>query len=197
MLAASFVVQTATDKDGFYQVSQLPIGLYEVAAGAPGFARLVVQAKNPLEINQTLRVDLTLEMGNTRDTITVESAASAVETENSNMGTTVDGNAVFELPLNGRNTLDLLGTQPGATAKNSDASRQAGSYSIGGMRSDSVTYLLDGGNNNHPINNDVLRGPGAFNVNLALSKHFVVKDFGQISSTADPRILQLALHLKF
>jgi hypothetical protein len=88
-----------------------------VAAEAPGFARLVVQAKNPLEINQTLRVDLKLEVGNTKDTITVESGASAVETENSTMGTTVDGNAVFELPLNGRNTLDLLATQPGATAE--------------------------------------------------------------------------------
>src|SRR5208283_1307948 len=72
---------------------------------------------------------------------------------------TVDGNAIYELPLNGRNTLDLLATQPGATAKNSDASRQAGSYSIGGMRSDSVTYLLDGGNNNHLINSDVVINP--------------------------------------
>jgi hypothetical protein len=77
------------------------------------------------------------------------------------------------------------------------------------------------------LGRNVLRGPGAFNVNLALSKHFVVKEgydlefrvdafnllnsaqfsnpdtnigdpsFGQISSTADPRILQLALHFKF
>jgi hypothetical protein len=158
-IATQISKQATTDKDGFYQVSQLPIGLYEVAAEAPGFARMVVQAKNSLEINQTLRVDLKLEVGNAKDTITVESGASAVETENSTMGTTVDGNAVFELPLNGRNTLDLLATQPGATAKNSDASRQAGSYSIGGMRSDSVTYLLDGGNNNHLINNDVVINP--------------------------------------
>jgi hypothetical protein len=158
-IATQISKQATTDKDGFYQVSQLPIGLYEVGAEATGFAHMVVQAKNSLEINQTLRVDLKLEVGNAKDTITVESAASAVETENSTMGTTVDGNAVFELPLNGRNTLDLLATQPGATAKNSDASRQAGSYSIGGMRSDSVTYLLDGGNNNHLINNDVVINP--------------------------------------
>ena len=158
-IATQISKQATTDKDGFYQVSQLPIGVYEVAAEAPGFARMVVQAKNSLEINQTLRVDLKLEVGNARDTITVESGASAVETENSTMGTTVDGNAVFELPLNGRNTLDLLATQPGATAKNGDAARQAGSYSIGGMRSDSVTYLLDGGNNNHLINNDVVINP--------------------------------------
>ncbi len=158
-VATQISKQTATDKDGFYQVSELPIGIYAVAAEAPGFARVVVQAKNPLEINQTLRVDLKLEVGNVKDTITIEAAASAVETENSTMGATVDGNMVYELPLNGRNTLDLLSTEAGATAKNSDASRQAGSYSIGGMRSDSVTYLLDGGNNNHLINNDVVINP--------------------------------------
>ncbi|HUB82958.1 MAG TPA: carboxypeptidase regulatory-like domain-containing protein, partial [Bryobacteraceae bacterium] len=158
-IATQISKQTSTDKDGFYQVAELPIGRYEVAAEAPGFARVVVQPKNSLEINQTLRVDLNLEVGNVKDTITIEAAASAVETENSTMGTTVDGNAVYELPLNGRNTLDLLSTQPGATAKNTDASRQAGSYSIGGMRSDSVTYLLDGGNNNHLINNDVVINP--------------------------------------
>jgi outer membrane receptor protein involved in Fe transport len=89
----------------------------------------------------------------------VEGGATSVETENATVGTTVDGSSIYELPLNGRNTLDLLATQPGAMPKNNDASRQAGSYSIGGMRSDSVTYLLDGGNNNHLINNDVVINP--------------------------------------
>ena len=119
----------------------------------------MVSGKNPLEINQTLRIDVTLEVGNVKDTVTVEGGASAVETENATVGSTVNGNAIYELPLNGRNTLDLLATQPGATPKNTDAPRQAGGYWIGGMRSDSVTYLLDGGNNNHLINNDVVINP--------------------------------------
>jgi len=151
--------QTVTDAAGAYQVAPLPIGSYEVAAEAPGFSRTIVKGKNPLEINQTLRIDVTLELGNVKDTLTVEGGASAVETENATVGNTVDGNSIYELPLNGRNTLDLLATQPGAMPKNNDASRQAGSYSIGGMRSDSVTYLLDGGNNNHLINNDVVINP--------------------------------------
>ncbi len=52
--------QTSTDKQGYYQVLELPIGRYEVAAEATGFSRMVVAAKNPLEINQTLRVDIML-----------------------------------------------------------------------------------------------------------------------------------------
>ena len=151
--------QTSTDRAGYYQVLQLPVGRYQVAAEAPGFARTVVQGTNALEINQTLRMDIVLEVGSVKDTVTVEGGASAVETENATVGATVSSNAMYELPLNGRNALDLLATQPGVTPKNSDAPRQAGSYSIGGGRSDSVTYLLDGGMNNHLINNDVVINP--------------------------------------
>jgi hypothetical protein len=149
----------STDRQGFYQVLELPIGRYEVAAEAAGFSRKLVAARNPLEINQTLRIDMTLEVGAVKDTVTVEGGASAVETENSTVGATVSGNAISELPLNGRNTLDLLSTQPGVTPKDPDAPRQAGGYSIGGGRSDSVTYLLDGGLNNHLINNDIVINP--------------------------------------
>src|ERR1035441_9998760 len=78
--------QTSTDRQGHYQVLELPIGRYEVAAEAAGFSRMLVAAKNPLEINQTLRMDVTLEMGAVRDLVTVEGGASAVETENSTIG---------------------------------------------------------------------------------------------------------------
>jgi hypothetical protein len=151
--------QTSTDSKGYYQVLELPIGRYEVAAEAPGFSRKLVSARNSLEINQTLRIDVPLEVGAVKDLVTVEGGASAVETENSTLGNTVSGNAILELPLNGRNTLDLLATQPGVTPKNVDAPRQAGGYSIGGGRSDSVTYLLDGGLNNHLIDNGIVINP--------------------------------------
>jgi hypothetical protein len=149
---------TVTDKQGFYQVLQLPIGNYEVSAEAPGFSKAVVRPAGALEINQTLRVDLTLEVGATNTQISVESQASTVETENATVGGTVTGQAIFELPLNGRNTLDLLATQPGVTPSNPD-SGAAGGYSIGGGRSDSITYLLDGGLNNDLLSNAVVVNP--------------------------------------
>src|SRR5260370_18633567 len=132
--------QTSTDRQGHYQILELPIGRYEVAAEATGFSRILVASKNPLEINQTLRIDVVLEVGRVKDLVTVKSGASAAETENSTIGATVSGNAISELPLNGRNTLDLLATQPGVTPKNNDASRNAGRYCIVGGRSDSITY---------------------------------------------------------
>ena len=72
--------QAVTGKQGYYQVLELPIGPYEVAVEAAGFERAVVSARNALEINQTLRVDVTVEVGTVKDTVTVEGGASAVET---------------------------------------------------------------------------------------------------------------------
>jgi hypothetical protein len=150
--------QTSTDKQGFYQVLQLPIGNYQVSAEAKGFSKAVIRPSNALEINQTMRVDLRLEVGATTTEIVVESQARNVETENSTVGSTVTGQAIFELPLNGRNTLDLLATQPGVTPTNPD-SGASGGYSIGGGRTDSVTYLLDGGLNNDLLSNGVVVNP--------------------------------------
>jgi Carboxypeptidase regulatory-like domain/TonB-dependent Receptor Plug Domain len=157
-LETTIIKRTVANNQGFYQVLQLPIGHYEVSAEATGFSKTVSRPANALEINQTLRVDLTLEVGAATEHVTVDSQPSAVETQNSTVGGTVTGEAIFELPLNGRNTLDLLATQPGVTLTNPD-SGAAGNYSIGGGRTDSVTYLLDGGVNNDLIDNSVVVNP--------------------------------------
>jgi len=148
---------TTTDAKGFYEVRQLPVGNYKIAVEAAGFSK-VESAVSALDINQTLRIDLSLQVGNVSEVVNVESEASTVETENSTVGGTVTGKAIFELPLNGRNTLDLLQTQPGVTVSNPD-SGAAGNYSIAGGRSDSVTYLLDGGLNNDLLSNGVVVNP--------------------------------------
>jgi outer membrane receptor protein involved in Fe transport len=150
--------QTTSDNSGFYQVLQLPIGLYRVTVSAPGFEKVTIDSKTALQINETLRIDVKLDVGKVSNEVTVESAGTQVETENSTVGGTVTGQAIFELPLNGRDTLDLLKTQPGVSPTNMDSSA-AGNYSIGGMRTDSVTYLLDGGLNNDLLDNGVVADP--------------------------------------
>jgi outer membrane receptor protein involved in Fe transport len=157
-MATNVAKETKTDTSGFYQVPLLPIGKYKVNATAAGFEKVTVVSQGDLQINQTLRIDIQLPVGKLSDTVVVESAANLVETENATVGGTVISVAIAELPLNGRNTLDLLGTQPGVTLSNPD-SGAAGSYSIGGQRTDSVTYLLDGGNNNSLLSNAVVANP--------------------------------------
>ncbi|HTC33438.1 MAG TPA: carboxypeptidase regulatory-like domain-containing protein [Bryobacteraceae bacterium] len=150
--------QAVSNNQGFYQVLQLPIGHYEVSAEAAGFSKALTRPANPLEINQTLRVDLSLEVGAATAQVTVEGKLGNVETGNSTVGGTVTGEAIYELPLNGRNTMDLLATQPGVTITNSD-STAAGKYSIGGGRTDSITFLLDGGLNNDLLSNEQVVNP--------------------------------------
>jgi outer membrane receptor protein involved in Fe transport len=149
---------TNADSSGFYQVLLLPIGRYKVTAESTGFETMTVVAQSALEINQTLRIDIRMQVGKVSDAVTIEGLSSMVETENSTVGATVSGVAIYELPLNGRNTLDLVKTLPGVTPTNPD-SGAAGNYSIGGQRTDSVTYLLDGGMNNSLLGNDVVANP--------------------------------------
>ncbi len=151
--------QTTSDAAGFYEVGQLPVGDYQVAAEAAGFNRVVSTSRNTLDINQTLRIDLQMQVGSVSNTVEVNSQANTVETQNSTVGGTVTGRAIFELPLNGRNALDLMATQPGVTPTNPDNTGSGAGYSVGGGRTDSVTFLLDGGNNNNLLTNSYVANP--------------------------------------
>src|SRR5579863_8117372 len=104
--------ETATGTDGSYQVLQLPVGNYRVSAEAQGF-RKTVTSPEKLEINQSLRVDLKLEVGTTNETVQVEANASGVETVVATLGSTVSGSQISEAPLDGRNVLDLATLLPG------------------------------------------------------------------------------------
>jgi hypothetical protein len=149
--------QTTSGADGTYQVLNLPIGTYRVTAEHAGFTKVVTDP-HELLINQTLRVDVPLAIGKTSDTVVVSAEGLNVETVNSTIGGSVTGHPVQELPLNGRNVLDLALTLPGVVETNPDSSA-AGTYSVGGGRSDSVTFLLDGGMNNDLLDNGVVYNP--------------------------------------
>jgi hypothetical protein len=149
--------ETTTGTDGAYQVLQVPIGDYRVAAEAPGFRRTVT-SDSPLRINETLHIDVKLEVGATTETIQVEALAAGVETVNSTLGSSVTSRPIVEMPLNGRNVLDLALLQPGVVPA-SDAAGGAGNFNIAGGRQDSVAFLLDGGTNNNLLNNGVVYNP--------------------------------------
>jgi hypothetical protein len=149
---------TVSDRAGFFQVADLPIGTYTITAEKSGFAKLET-APQKLLINQSLRLDLAMSVGQVTDTVEVAAQAGGVETVNVTLGQSVTSRPILNMPLNGRNVLDLALLQPGVTETNSDSTTAAGRFSIGGGRTDSVTYLLDGGVNNHILNNDVVYSP--------------------------------------
>ena len=149
--------QATTDNDGFYQALGLPIGTYRVTIEKEGF-RSQVFDNQTLQINQSLRVDAQLSLGLKNETIEVREQVGGVETANSTIGETVTGVAIQQAPLNGRNVLDLALLQAGVTESNDD-NTGAGTYSIAGGRTDSVTFLLDGGLNNSLLDNRVVFDP--------------------------------------
>lgn len=139
---------TSTRNDGSYQVLDLPIGTYSVTVQAQGFARTVTNPQ-PLNINQSLRIDVHLRVGSISQVVEVQSQPSQVETVNPTVGGTVTGAPIQNLPLNGRNVLDLALTQAGVTpAPGSQVTGVAGgTFSVSGGRDNSITYLLDSGDN--------------------------------------------------
>jgi hypothetical protein len=149
--------EATTDHDGFYQVLALPIGSYKVAAVRQGF-RTVVSTEYKLLINQALRVDIKMEVGAAGEKVEVGAEAAPVETVTATLGQSVTGRTLTNMPLNGRDALDLALLQPGVTESNDD-NGGAGNYSIAGGRTDSVTFLLDGGLNNDLIDNSNLLSP--------------------------------------
>ena len=111
---------TTTDDHGSYQVLNLPIGTYAVTVEGKGFIRATTQPQE-LNINQSLRVDVPLKVGAINEVVEVQSESAQVETVNPTIGGTVTGKPIQELPLNGRNTLDLGLTQPGVVPAPSTA----------------------------------------------------------------------------
>ncbi len=146
-----------TDHEGAFQVLELPIGNYKVRAERDGF-RSIISPEQKLLINQALRIDFKMEVGAATQTVEVGAQAAAVETVNSTLGQSVTGRTLTNLPLNGRDMLDLALLQPGVTESNDD-NGAPGNYSIAGGRTDSVTFLLDGGLNNDLLDNSNLLDP--------------------------------------
>ena len=148
---------TLTNNEGYFEVLDLPIGTYAVTVEHDGFAKYVTTA-NRLLINQSLKFEITLKLGTPTQTITVESQATQVETTNPTLGQSVTSRPITDLPLNGRNVLDLALLQPGVMADNPDDTG-AGTFNIAGGRADSVTFLMDGGINNEILGNGVVLNP--------------------------------------
>jgi len=168
-VGTNVVWNTVTDDRGTYQVLDVPIGMYAVSVESRGFAKATTEPQE-LTINQALRVDFHMKVGAANETVQVQSEASQVETVNPTIGGTVTGKPIQDLPLNGRNTLDLALTQPGVlpiaddigtygTSNGGSSETGLGGISVAGGRGDAVTYLLDGGMNNRTTSNQVVFNP--------------------------------------
>jgi len=157
--ATGVVREAKTDDSGHYVVTLLPVSTYTIAAASQGF-QTAQQKDVKLQTDQQLEVDFALVPGNVTQTIDVSASAVAVETTTPSLGQVINSQQVAELPLNGRDFVQLATLAPGTTQETNPNSffnggpssevsaRGSYSLSVGGSRASSTDWLLDGNDNN-------------------------------------------------
>ena len=147
-----------TNNQGQYAFPLIPVGSYRISVRAPGF-KLFEQTGIVLQVNDNRRVDATLEVGDIATRVVVEAAPVAVETSSATVKTVVDGKRVLELPLNGRNVLQLGLLVPGTVSAGggieggSKVPADNQKIVINGSRQNNVRFTLDGGDNQDNLTN--------------------------------------------
>ncbi len=141
-----------TNADGLYTFPSLTPGQYDLRAEVPGF-KANVRTNVELQVQQTVRIDFAMQLGNISESVEVSGAAEQLNTDNATVGTVIENKRVVELPLNGRDYLQLVTLSPNVStgfgvAQQAD-NRQGGTrsheeFSIAGGRSTSNHYTLDG-----------------------------------------------------
>ena len=147
------------DTSGHYLVPLLPVGIYTIRVDAAGFQS--VESKDlKLQVDEARELDFSLVPATVVTTVQVAGDAVAVETANPSLGQVITSQQVSQLPLNGRDFVQLATLTAGATAETNPnsfftagsdsevAARGSFSLSIGGSRPNSTDWILDGVDNN-------------------------------------------------
>jgi Carboxypeptidase regulatory-like domain/TonB dependent receptor-like, beta-barrel len=152
-----FTRTAVTGAEGGYVIEELPPGHYTVSAQKAGF-RTTVSEHVPLEVNQTVRLNLTLYVGEERQSVTAEASVSAVQGSQASLGYLLGAKTAEDLPLEMRNIVSLVTLGPGAIPRQlggfvhdvvndvQQGSRGSVAFNppINGSRSTMNVFLLDG-----------------------------------------------------
>lgn len=138
-----------TGDDGYYSITLIPPGDYNLSIRTEGFKEYQNQ-RMTLHVNDHKALNVTLEAGAVSETVTVTAEASVIQTSPT-VGDVIDNRKVLEIPLNNRNFLQLVTLVPGVT---SDDTAESGvgltsttNIVIAGNRRSSTNYLVDGVSN--------------------------------------------------
>lgn len=151
--------QAETDNSGFYQFFNIPPARYNLRVQKTGFSSLT-QGPFRLEVEGSLRVNATMQVGSESQVVTVTAESPLIQAENTTLGTVVDERQTTELPLNGRNPMNLTELAPsvvpqgGATGTTNSTNPFAwGNYQIGGGMANQSATFIDGAPVNTIYNN--------------------------------------------
>jgi hypothetical protein len=155
-LAANQSTTVTTDAEGNFAANLLRIGTYSVTGEKQGFQK-TVQPSVEVGVNQTIRVELALKVGSATETVEVTGTAPLLQTEAASLGTLETTRRITELPLNGRNFIQLAYLGPGANGGQTGSNVSGGVFeneraneavSVNGLRVSNNNFLLNGVDNN-------------------------------------------------
>jgi hypothetical protein len=150
---------TKTDETGHYIINYLPVGMYTIHVEFTGF-QPTESKDQKLQVDESREVDFALNPASVSSTVEVVADAVAVQTTNPTLGQVITSQQVAQLPLNGRDFVQLATLTPGTTQETNPNSffnggpssevsaRGSFSLSVGGSRANSTDWLLDGNDNN-------------------------------------------------
>jgi hypothetical protein len=157
--------QTAKgDNSGEFLFSSLPVGVYTVSVKHPGF-RSYRREGVILQVDQAVQLEIPLQLGESLDTVTVESTTPQVDTRSGTISEVVTQKQISELPLNGRNVQQLVALQAGvqitgrAYFYNADVPQSVSFFSVSGTPGNDTNYILDGGDHNDSWTNVAMPTP--------------------------------------
>ena len=144
--ATNSITEVRTNERGEYRTPPVRLGDYSISIEAAGFKRFT-QHGVALYLGDVRQVDVTLEVGQVTDSVTVEAEAPLIQIEDATVGSLINNKQIAELPLNGRDYLQLAALSSGTVPVIS--SNTNGGISIGGQAGSQVAFLLDGMDNNN------------------------------------------------
>jgi hypothetical protein len=151
--------EAKTDDSGHYLIPLLPVAFYTIRVESKGF-QTTEQKDIRLQVDEQREVDFALAPASVTTAVEVSATEVAVETSNPTLGQVITAEQVAELPLNGRDFVQLATLTPGTTQETNPSSffnggpssevsaRGTYSLSVGGSRAQSTDWLLDGNDNN-------------------------------------------------
>src|SRR6266436_727168 len=151
--------EAKTDDAGHFLIPLLPVSIYTLRVEFAGFPTAETKDLR-LQVDEARELNFTLSPSTVASTVEVNASAVAVETTNPSLGQVITAQEVSQLPLNGRDFVQLATLTPGATAESNPnsfftsaassevAARGSFSLSVGGSRPNSTDWLIDGVDNN-------------------------------------------------
>ena len=142
--------KTTTDTNGNYQITALSAGIYTLTVSHAGFSTQVFKDLE-ITLNRTLKFNASLEVGTVQQKVEVSAEIPLLETASSSQGTTILPSQIVDMPINGRNYLDLMQLVPGVAINRQADLNSDNATPVLGERANNTGFLIDGLSNQNEL----------------------------------------------